>query len=248
MVASSIDRPVATRWPVECVALRSYFQHATDAYQVSVSGAFALVNEMTIVGMVDARGTVRAAKPASPIFRPASFDRPVAQAQGAVAGQGLCSVPDIVHRWGFQWRDLEHASVFCCVEPVAQAVLQGRWHSFVWLARWFIPHPIFPGFPPEEWSRSRAGKTDIATYSEITQGQVASLMDNLRRWLPSIMNANADPEDAASERTEVELGLTWLSSLQDHLCPRLQSHISSSNTADDIYIYIYIYMYIYIYT
>ena len=227
-----------TAWPPEAEALKRYYEHAADAYSVKVKRVFRLLEPLPLWAMVGARGLVRAATPASPVFTPAGFEpESTSHVMGHSASGGgddgqARSVADVIAQWGYSAVDLSAAQAYACVDPIACAVAQGRWQWLVWLGRWQVQVNPLPGFPSEEWRQERSGETDVRHHAEITEGHVTALMGNLRRWLPWILAAAG--EDAMTERMEVEMALTWLGRLQHHLggAQAQRSHVRSGSAAD----------------
>ena len=119
-------------------------------------------------------------------------------------------VRQILRQCGCQPAVLDAARAFAVVEPVAAMVMRGRWRDLVWQARWKPSPPIVLKHPDSDWAEGRAGQQEAQFDTEITYNNVTSLMQNLRRWLPSIGAGAVDP---AGEQMLLELDLQWLACL-----------------------------------
>ena len=91
---------LCTPWSPEALALKAYYHHPSDAYTVKVADVFGLQSPRAATGMLDSRGRVCAAEPASPIFAPTGVDMDAVGAEaGTLAGQSV-SVQEAVQKWG----------------------------------------------------------------------------------------------------------------------------------------------------
>ena len=204
-----------TLWNDEAQTLRSYYKNACDIYTVEVKDIFELQHPRTCIGEVNARGEFKPTHGyGSMLFRPWAFG--AREMREVEAG-----LMDKIQGWGYTSSDLDSAVCFRCVEPIARMVCQGRWNTLAWRAAWKLPwgQPIFPNYPRAEWVENVCQSKHAETMEEVTHNKVTGLMDDLRRWLPKMLDA-VDGEDAeakAAERSKVLLHLGWLDSLRCHL-------------------------------
>ena len=146
-----------------------------------------------------------------PLFRPAGLDT---DGNTGYIGETPFHLNDVLAEWGYTAADLDMTHAFTLVQPIAHLVCCRRWEWLVWLGDWQAARQVMPaGFLTDEWLRKATGTIDSIPTADICPESIESLMNNLRRWLPSIL-AMTDDEDALSEKFEVVQALSWLERLR----------------------------------
>lgn len=209
-------RGLLTRWSKEAMTMREYYQNPADGYTGLIRNAFALSSPQPLHHVQDHLGFVRVAKVKHPILRPHGFahaDRGESNGarlviDGDSVAQLPCTVSQAIGHWGFGAADLDSAMVIVMVKPLADLVLQRRWHTIFMRASWGL-RP-FIGYPDHDWADANHGQFDVQPAAEVggelTYAKVDALMENLRRWAPVIL-ASGEAEDAMDEQVSLEMSL-----------------------------------------
>ena len=214
----------STHWTEEANALREYLEDPTDCYVVRVIEAFSFASPLSrdrMRSVKNENAKLRCA-PEGGIVHACNLDAATLSLHNGnlttdQTDRLPVTVAEVCHRWDLPLDELAKLRTHVQPKPIAQLVLEGRWHDLVWLARWRSPFPAQPeNLDLDELRQASYEAIDLANTSAFSE--IRALLRDLQRWLPKILQAT-EAGEVERERQRLDAHCTFLAQLERHFKP-----------------------------
>ena len=224
-----------TCWPSYIWDLHAHYcGRALDAFSLRLTHCFTFSKPLPVMHAVTKDGVITESRKAMRMmFRPYLPDN-FWRLEGRVMGSHYCLAARALEDWGLE---VPATPLLALRYPMAfaQAVMNGEWEEVICLASWGLADALLRGYPSQRWleacSKPRMPHTPCSTITTLPLApiDIQSLIENLRRWAPTIAAAATSEDESGSEKMAFSQSIEWLQHLLYSLEPPKRHHSSAGS-------------------